>query len=214
MSEKMATNDMDVLQEEQELYAVERVIDKRVSKNGMVEYLLKWKGYGDEDNTWEPEENIECVDLIKVFEDKQIVTKEGDWLSEGPKTKKVTLPWYLGTEYQCRICSSMLFSAKKLREHVSGMHDDLDMDDYVEMHGDLETKAVFLRCKICSKEIKRNQGSIKAHLHTVHGGVTIEMYERMWILDEYEATFSSNVNVEMHGILYYINVSNIPIEKL
>uniref|UniRef100_A0A5S6QKA1 Chromo domain-containing protein n=1 Tax=Trichuris muris TaxID=70415 RepID=A0A5S6QKA1_TRIMR len=53
-------------------YTVERIVDRRVV-NGRLEYLLKWDGYDDAENTWEPVENLHCFEMIEHFERRKLL---------------------------------------------------------------------------------------------------------------------------------------------
>lgn len=49
-----------------EFYKVEKVVGHRKRK-GKNYFLIKWKGYDDSENTWEPEEHLNCQDLLDEY---------------------------------------------------------------------------------------------------------------------------------------------------
>ena len=68
-------------------FVVEKVKRKRVDKDGRESYLIKWEGYSDSENTWEPREYLNCDRLIAKFEKK--AKKRKDFLDEKKKRRKV-----------------------------------------------------------------------------------------------------------------------------
>uniref|UniRef100_A0A1B6G821 Chromo domain-containing protein n=1 Tax=Cuerna arida TaxID=1464854 RepID=A0A1B6G821_9HEMI len=51
-------------------YEVEKILEVHTRKNGSREFLIRWKGYRPSDDTWEPEEHLDCPDLIEKFMEK------------------------------------------------------------------------------------------------------------------------------------------------
>src|SRR5216684_4075827 len=57
--------------EGQEEWEVEKIVNRRFfGKKKTKQYLVKWKGYSDAHNTWEPEENIFANELIQQYKGK------------------------------------------------------------------------------------------------------------------------------------------------
>ncbi|GFF36224.1 hypothetical protein IFM61606_02753 [Aspergillus udagawae] len=68
-----AVVDAEVYPDEDDIYEVERLLDKRTVRRGRkrtpyVEYLVRWKGYGPEDHQWVREDDLQgSPDLIEAF---------------------------------------------------------------------------------------------------------------------------------------------------
>ena len=53
----------------EDAYEVEAILASRVAAGGGTEYLIQWRGFGVDANTWEPEDNILDKDLLRAFID-------------------------------------------------------------------------------------------------------------------------------------------------
>lgn len=52
---------------EEDIFIVEKILKKKIT-GGKTYYFLKWSGYPDSENTWEPVDNLDCPELIEDFE--------------------------------------------------------------------------------------------------------------------------------------------------
>lgn len=62
MQELLLTSD----HQSDEVFEVEAIKGVREVDSGL-EYYVKWKGYPDTENTWEPEENLNCAEAIEKY---------------------------------------------------------------------------------------------------------------------------------------------------
>ncbi|KAM9793076.1 E3 SUMO-protein ligase CBX4-like [Neosynchiropus ocellatus] len=77
---------MDLPAAGEHVFAVES-IEKKRSRKGRVEYLVKWRGWSPKYNTWEPEENILDPRLLDAFQDRERQEQLMGYRKRGPKPK-------------------------------------------------------------------------------------------------------------------------------
>jgi hypothetical protein len=75
-----------------DVYEVEAIIDRRLNKDDHWEYLVKWTGYPEEENSWEPGPNISAKALKQFWDSKGIQPRRRKRAPEGilapPEPKK------------------------------------------------------------------------------------------------------------------------------
>ncbi|XP_035444616.2 chromobox protein homolog 1-like isoform X3 [Spodoptera frugiperda] len=68
---KRAKHDLDDSNaDENAEYEVDRILEVRHKKNGQREFFIHWKGWSSKFDSWEPEDNLNCPELIKKFMEK------------------------------------------------------------------------------------------------------------------------------------------------
>lgn len=56
-------------------YEVDRIVDDRVEENEK-QYLIRWKGFSADDDTWEPVTNLDCPEIIEGYEEAKKKKRE------------------------------------------------------------------------------------------------------------------------------------------
>ncbi|KAG9289686.1 hypothetical protein G9A89_014421 [Geosiphon pyriformis] len=79
--------------EGEDIYTVEAICDHR-AKRGVLEYLIKWEGFPEDQNTWEKRDNLFCESLIQQYWDQkeQDVNDKERWRKLPEKTKALMTP--------------------------------------------------------------------------------------------------------------------------
>ncbi|XP_078437690.1 putative chromo domain-containing protein LHP1 [Wolffia australiana] len=78
-------------------YEIEDIRKKRVRK-GQLQYLIKWRGWPETANTWEPFSNVKsCADIIEAFEERQKASG-----ATRKRKRKVSGFWSIGKRKRLR----------------------------------------------------------------------------------------------------------------
>ena len=100
----------DVIEGEEE-YKVEQVLDSRQSERGkQLQYLLKWKGYSEAHNSWEPADQVHAMELIKAYHKQKPAAVKGiKWVVMNTKNKmsQSTSPVTPGYTWD-QLCAAMV----------------------------------------------------------------------------------------------------------
>ena len=68
LTDKEISKEVSLLKPKNDIYNVEEILDKRKSGR-YYEYLIKWEGYPDEQNSWEPKKHLPAQ-MVQEFEEK------------------------------------------------------------------------------------------------------------------------------------------------
>ena len=154
-------------EKDEEEFEVEKILEKRYSSDGTVQFLVKWRGWDSPaHDTWEKRKNLHnCLDLIKQFE-----TDAKEKNIDLPKSKKKRYynykerPNYPNdegpilfktTDFSCNVCEVEFRTINLIQKHVYNAHGPHNL----------------FRCQFCDKTFEQRSAH-QSHVKKEHAEPT------------------------------------------
>lgn len=102
---------------------MEKIVDVRNKKDGTQEFLVHWKNWAAEYDTWEPEKHLQCKDLIDRFFNRVEKLKDVD-ARELREVRKHTERFTLQTSEFGRRLSKRNTQKQRVAYHDAVISDD------------------------------------------------------------------------------------------
>ena len=125
-------------------YEVGRILDVNFKESGRREFLIRWKGHGAVDDTWQPEGNLYCVEMIRKFLEKheEVTEVEEKTLRVAPKrVDRLALsysPRYIVSDF-CMVTDSIQYQGPNKEEEQAlsetGYQDQGGIQENISRHG-------------------------------------------------------------------------------
>lgn len=125
-------------------YVVEKILDSRVTCNGQIEYLCKWKDFTEEDNTWELGQKLDCRELILEFQMQRSIKnfkrktqiKENELYETKAKKLKLDTSIVILNAFDCGYKAAKVLGASMALDRVRFLikFKELDEPEYVSSH--------------------------------------------------------------------------------
>ncbi|CAL8077366.1 unnamed protein product [Orchesella dallaii] len=133
-------------EDEEDEYEVEKLLNVRTKKKGR-EFLVKWKGFGKKEATWEPEKNLSCKALIKAFQEEDEEEEEEEYEVDkimNVRTRKnkreFLVKWKGYSESDATWEPEANLSCKQLIKEFLGNQEEEEEEEEYEVDEILETR--------------------------------------------------------------------------
>ncbi|KAL3284715.1 hypothetical protein HHI36_018863 [Cryptolaemus montrouzieri] len=80
------------VEEDESEYEVDKIIDEKMVR-GVRHYLIRWKGYGPEGDTWEPESTLNCPEAMEEFKKTKKSSPEKGKIKKSKKALMESEEW-------------------------------------------------------------------------------------------------------------------------